>query len=78
MTVGVVRSDRDQRYRGARRGEEPGVGVGTAVVRHLQHVGAQVNPSVDDARLGLGVEVAGQQDPDAPLDHPHQETEGVG
>jgi hypothetical protein len=33
------------------------------MVRHLEHVGPQVDAAGEDARLRLGTEVAGEQDP---------------
>jgi hypothetical protein len=38
MTVVVVQADAHDRDRGVHRREELGVGIGGAVVRHLQHV----------------------------------------
>jgi hypothetical protein len=61
MAVVVVGADRDQRHPGSGGGEEVGIDVGAAVVRHLEHVGAQVDPAVEDPSLRLGAEVAGEQ-----------------
>ena len=54
VAVGVVGADRDQRHAGAAGGEELRVGVRAAVVRHLEHVGPQIDAAGDDPRLGLG------------------------
>ncbi|SMO92035.1 hypothetical protein SAMN06273567_107117 [Geodermatophilus aquaeductus] len=78
MPVGVVRADAHQRHPGAGRGEEGRVGVGAAVVRHLEHVGAQVHPAVEHTRLGGGTQVAGEQHPDAARGDPHDQREVVG
>jgi hypothetical protein len=64
VPVGVVRADRDQRDPGPARREELRIGVGAAVVRHLEDVGPQVDVSAEDAGLGLGAEVPGEQDRD--------------
>ncbi|WP_239523937.1 hypothetical protein [Geodermatophilus normandii] len=73
VPVGVVRADADQRDPGAGRGEEGRVGVGAAVVRHLEHVGAQVHTTVEDPGLGRGAQVTGQQHPDPAHGDPHDE-----
>jgi hypothetical protein len=78
MAVRVVRAHRDQCHPGAGGGEETAVGVGAAVVRHLEHVGAQVDAAGDDPRLRLAPEVPGQQDPDAVAGDPDDEREVVG
>jgi GAF domain-containing protein len=60
MPVVVVRADGEQRHPRPGRGEEVGIGVGAAVVRHLQHVGAQVGAAMEEARLGRRAENASQ------------------
>ena len=65
MAVVVVRADRDQGHAGAGGGQEARIGVGTAVVRHLEDVGPDVDSAVQDPRFGLRPEVAGEQDADA-------------
>jgi hypothetical protein len=45
--------------------QEARIGVRAAVVRHLEHVRLQVHAVPHQAGLGLGTEVAGQQDPQA-------------
>ena len=50
VAVGVVGADRDQRHPGAAGGEEVRVGVTAAVVRHLEHVGAQVDAAPATSR----------------------------
>jgi hypothetical protein len=61
MAVGVVRPDGHQGDARPARGEEVGVGIGAAVVRHLEDVGPQFDPVPDQSRLRFGPEVAGQQ-----------------
>ena len=78
LAVRVVRTDRHQGDARAGRGQEPRVGVRAPVVRHLEHVGTDVDPPVEDALLGLGVEVAGEEDAHAALGDPHQQAEIVG
>jgi hypothetical protein len=78
VPVGVVRADRDQGDPRAGGGQEPTVGVGAAVVRHLEHVGPQVDPARDDARLRRAAQVAGEQDPDPALGHAHDQRQVVG
>jgi len=78
VTIGVVGTHRDEGDAGLGRGQEVRIGVRAAVVRDLQHVGLQVHPAGQDAGLRLRVQVAGEQDPDAALGHPHQEAEVVG
>jgi hypothetical protein len=78
MAVGVVRADRHQGDACVRRGEEVGVGVGAAVVRNLQHVRGQVDAVPDQAALGLGAEVAGEQQPESVHCHPHHHGQVVG
>ncbi|MGY1770776.1 hypothetical protein [Blastococcus sp. SYSU D00813] len=61
VAVGVVGADRhDGHLRTAGR-QEGGVVVGAAVVRHLQHVGRQVDAPAHQPLLGLCAEVAGEQ-----------------
>jgi hypothetical protein len=72
VPVRVVRTHRDQGDARTGGGQEVRVGVGAAVVRHLQHVGAHVDAPAQDPGLGLGVEVAGQEDPHTALGDPHQ------
>jgi hypothetical protein len=43
VTVVVVQPHGDHRQPGVHRAEEAGVGVGAAVVRHLEHVGVHVD-----------------------------------
>jgi hypothetical protein len=78
MAVGVVRTHGDQRQPGAAGGEEIGVGISAAVVRHLEHVGTQVRARGEDPGLGLGTEVAGEQDPHAPVRDPRDHRQVVG
>ncbi|NIH69995.1 hypothetical protein FB380_004493 [Modestobacter marinus] len=47
-------------------------------MRHLEHVGGQVETGRHQARLRLGAEVAGEQHPEAALRGPHDEAEVVG
>jgi len=61
VAVAVVRADRHQRHGGSAGGEEAGIGVGAAVVGHLEHVGGQVGAVGHDSRLRLRAEVAGEQ-----------------
>ena len=63
MPVGVVRAHRDQRDPGAAGREEVRIGVAAAVVRHLEHVGPQVDPGGDHRASASGPQVAGEQDP---------------
>jgi hypothetical protein len=70
MSVAVVRPDRDECNPGAAGREERRIGVPAAVVRHLQHVRAQVGPGGQDPRLCVGAQVAGEQDPHSPLHDP--------
>ena len=78
VPVRVVGAHRDQCHARARCGEELGIGVGAAVVRHLEHVGAQVGPGGHQACLGLRAEVAGEQDPQSPDRDPHDHGQVVG
>lgn len=48
------------------------------MVRHLEHVGAQVHPAVEHPRLGRGTQVAGEQHPDAARGDPHDQRQVVG
>jgi hypothetical protein len=66
VAVRVVRADRDQRDPGSGGGEEIRVGIPAAVVRHLQHVSAQVRAVGEDPRLDLSSEVAGEEDAESP------------
>jgi|tagenome__1003787_1003787.scaffolds.fasta_scaffold20962878_2 hypothetical protein len=77
MPVRVVGADRDQGHPRSGGGEEPGVGIGAAVVRHLEHVGPHVDVPVQDPGLGLGAEVAGEEDADAALGDPHEQAQVV-
>jgi len=63
VAVVVGGAHRDQRDPRAGGGQEVRVHVGAAVVRDLEHVGTQVDAAVEDARLGLGAEIAGEQHP---------------
>jgi hypothetical protein len=73
VAVRVVGSHRHQRHPRPGGGQEPRIVVGAAVVGHLQHVGVDVDPPVEDALLRLRAQVAGEQDADAALRDPHQE-----
>jgi hypothetical protein len=76
MAVVVVHADADNREAGVHRSQEVRVGVGRAVVRHLEHVDAQVGPGVEKRLLGLDLGVAREHDPDA-VDIGHQHERGV-
>jgi hypothetical protein len=78
VAVGVVGPDRHQRHPRTGPGEEVRIGVGAAVVRHLEDVGGQVEPVADEPLLRLGSEVAGEQDPQAVHGHPRDHAEVVG
>ena len=78
MAVGVVRPDRDERHPGAAGREEGRIGVPAPMVRNLQHVRAEVDPGREDSRLGLGAQVAGEQDPHAALGDPDDHRQVVG
>lgn len=78
MPVGVAGADRHQRHRGAAGRDEPGVGVGAAVVGHLEHVGGQVGAGGDDRGLGLRAEVPGEQHPHPALGGPQHQAQVVG
>jgi hypothetical protein len=78
VAVVVVGADRDQRHPGAGGGEEVRVDVGAAVVRHLEDVGAQVDPAVEDPLLRLGTEVSGEQHPDPVHRHAGDDGQVVG
>jgi hypothetical protein len=78
MSVGVVRTHGDQRQPGTAGGEEIGVGVGAAVVRHLEHVGTQVHACREEPGPGPGTEVAGEQDAHAPVRDPRDHRQVVG
>lgn len=77
MAVGVVRPDRHHRDPRAGRGEEAGIGVGAAVVGHLEHVGGQVGARGQPA-FGVRPQVTGEQQPEAPLGDPHDQGQVVG
>jgi len=70
MAVGVVRPDRDERHPRAAGGEEGLIGVPAAVMRHLQDVCLQIHAVPDQAGLGVGAQVAGEQDSNAVHGHP--------
>jgi len=70
MAVGVVRTDRDKRHPRPGGLDEGGIGVGTAVVRHLEDVRPQVDAGGEDARLGRRAQVAGEQDAEPALGDP--------
>jgi hypothetical protein len=77
VPVGVVGADREERDPRAGRGQEARVGVGAAVVRHLEHVGREVGPRSEDAGLGRRAEVTGEQDRDAAVGDPDDQREVV-
>ncbi len=62
MPVVVVYSHADDPDAGVGRLEERRREVGRAVVRNLQHVGAQICPRLEKALLCLDLDIAGQQD----------------
>ncbi len=78
VPVGVVRAHPDQRDPRPGGGEEAAVGVGAAVVRHLEHIGPQVDAARDDPCLHRAAQVAGEQDPDPALGHPDDQRQVVG
>jgi hypothetical protein len=78
VPVGVVRAHGDQCHPGAARGEELPVGVPAAVVRHLEHVGRQVDVRPFERRLRLRTQVSGEQHTHPPHGHADDEREVVG
>jgi hypothetical protein len=78
MPVGVVGTDRDQSDPRPGCREEARIGVGAAVVRHLEHVGAQVDPVPDQPRLHLRAQIAGEQHAHPALGDPDDHREVVG
>jgi len=48
------------------------------VVRHLEHVGPQVDPAGDDPCFRHAAQVAGEQDPDPALGHADHQGQVVG
>jgi hypothetical protein len=76
MAVIVVEAHADDRQPSVHGGQEGGVGVGRAVVRHLQHVGAQIGAGVEQRLLRLDLGVAGQHDP-YPVDDRTEHERGV-
>ena len=62
VAVGVVDSGGCDRDPGADGGQEPGVLIGRAVMRHLQHVGPR-HASGQQRGLRVGLDVAGEQHP---------------
>ena len=78
MPVGVVGAEGDHRDRRPGGGEELRIGVAAAVVGHLQHVGPQVRAVAHQPGLGLGTEIAGQQQPEPADGHPDDEGQVVG
>jgi hypothetical protein len=78
VPVGVVRTDRDERHPGSGGLEEGRVGVGAAVVRDLEDVGAQVDPAGEDPALGRRAQVPGEQHPHTALGDPHDQRQVVG
>jgi hypothetical protein len=71
MAVIVVQpdgNDCDLRVRGL---QEPRVGIGAAVMGHLQHVGADVGARVEHGLLLLDLGVAGQEYAHAANGGPH-------
>jgi hypothetical protein len=77
VTVGVVHADGHQCDGRAGGSEEGRVGVGAAVVRHLEDVGGQVRAVGHDAGLRLGAEIAGEQHPHPAHGGPQHQAEGV-
>jgi hypothetical protein len=65
VAVVVAGPDRDQRQPGLAGLQEARVGIGAAVVGHLEDVGAQVGAAGEQVVLGLDLGVARQQDPHA-------------
>lgn len=65
MPVVVVDADADHSDLGVHGGEEVRIEVRRTVVRHLQHVGAQVGAGCDEVLLRLDLGIAGQEDPHA-------------
>jgi hypothetical protein len=78
VPVGVVRAHGDECDPRPGGGEEAAVGVGAAVVRHLEHVGVQVHAAGDDPRLHRAAQVAGEQRPEPALGHPYQQRQVIG
>ncbi len=80
MAVGVAGADGHDGHPGAAGSQEARIVVGAAVVRHLEHVGPQVDSSPHQPLLGLRAEVPGQQHADAPDGHPghHGQVVGLG
>jgi hypothetical protein len=78
VSVGVVRADGDEPDPGTAGREEIRIGVSAAVVRHLEDVGPEVGPVGEEPRLGIGTQVPGEQDRQAPNGHANDQGEVVG
>jgi hypothetical protein len=76
LAVVVVGSHADHADRGVYRREERGIGVSRAVVRHLEHVRAQILAGPEQPVLLLDLGVAAEHDPDT-VDGGHQHERGV-
>jgi hypothetical protein len=73
VTVIVVQANGDHRNFRMHAREECGIGVRRAVVRHLEHVGVNVDAGGEHRLLCLDLGVARQQDRHAAHDGPHDE-----
>lgn len=71
VAVEIVRAHRHDRDLCLNRGVQIRVEVGTAVMGHLQHVRAQVHPTVQQGLLRLGGRIAQEQDRAAADRGPH-------
>jgi hypothetical protein len=78
MAVGVVRAHRDERDACTGGRQEIRIGVGAAVVRHLEHVGPHVGTRRQDPLLGRGAQVTGEQHPQTMRGDPDEQAEVIG
>src|SRR5689334_23567398 len=60
VAVAVARADADHGDLGAHRVQEVRGGVARAVMRHLEHVGGEVDPGVEQVELGGQLHVSGE------------------
>ncbi|HEU5266308.1 MAG TPA: hypothetical protein VFU35_06390, partial [Jatrophihabitans sp.] len=76
MAVVVVQTDADHREPGVHGSQKRRIEVRRSVVRHFQHIRAQLDARIEQRPLRLDFGVARQQDAD-PTDHRPDDERGV-
>ncbi len=77
MSVIVADTGTGDRYLGVRRGQKVHLLPGRPVMRNLENIGTQVGTAGQDRLLSRWLNITGEQQPDAPNLHRHNQARVV-